>query len=62
MPRYYFDIEKGHRLVDPAGLDCFDDDDAIAKAKIIAAQISRDRPLPDGQRHIAGCRFRVDDP
>jgi hypothetical protein len=53
MPRYYFDIKNGHRLIDPAGLDCADDADAITKAKMIAIQISRDAPRPEGQRHIA---------
>jgi uncharacterized protein DUF6894 len=31
MPRYYFDIKDGHRLVDPSGSNFKDDDDAIAK-------------------------------
>jgi hypothetical protein len=53
MPHYYFDIKNGHRLIDPAGLDCSDDDDAIAKAKLIATQISQDAPKQAGQRHIA---------
>jgi hypothetical protein len=52
MPRYFFDIKNGHRLVDPSGLDCSDDDEAIAKAKVIALQISEDTSA-EGQRHIA---------
>ena len=33
MPHYYFDIEDGHRLVDPSGLNFKNDDDAIAKER-----------------------------
>jgi hypothetical protein len=36
MSHYYFDIKDGLRLVDPSGLNFKDDDDAIAKAKVIA--------------------------
>ena len=39
MPRYFFDVTNGHRLVDPAGLDCKDDNEALTTAKIIARQI-----------------------
>jgi hypothetical protein len=53
MPRYYFNIENGHRLIDPSGLDCSDDGDAFAKAKQIAAQISLEIPGQEGHRHIA---------
>jgi hypothetical protein len=53
MPRYFFDIKNGHRLVDPAGLDCSGDDEAIAKAKVIAFQIAQETSGADGQRHIA---------
>lgn len=28
MSRYFFDVENGHRLIDPAGLDCRNDQDA----------------------------------
>jgi hypothetical protein len=41
MPKYYFDLVDGARLVDPFGLDCRDDHDANAKAKIIAKQTRR---------------------
>lgn len=51
MPRFYFDIKNGHRLIDPSGLDCSDDDDAIAKATEIAAVIARDSSAV--QRKIA---------
>jgi hypothetical protein len=42
MPRYFFDIQNGHRLVDPSGLDRSGDNEAVAKAKVIALQISED--------------------
>jgi hypothetical protein len=42
MPRYYFDIRNGHRLIDPAGLDCRDDRAAIQAGKVIAQQIAID--------------------
>ena len=53
MPHYYFDIKDGHRLVDPSGLNFKDDDDAIAKAEVIAIGISLDKPAVDQVRHIA---------
>jgi hypothetical protein len=53
MPHYYFDIKDGHRLVDPSGLDFKDDDDAIAKANVIAIGVSLDKPAVDPERHIA---------
>lgn len=51
MQHYFFDIKNGHRLVDPAGLDCSDDTDAVAKARMIAAQVAQD--APSGERKIA---------
>ena len=27
MPRYFFDIKDGRRIVDPSGLDCLEDTD-----------------------------------
>ena len=51
MPRYFFDIANGHRLIDPGGLDCASDQDAIEKAKFIARQIADETPL--GARQIA---------
>ena len=53
MPRYYFDIKNGHRLVDPSGMNLKTDDDAIARAKVLAIQVSLDTPLVDPKRHIA---------
>jgi hypothetical protein len=53
MPHYYFDIKDGHRLVDPSGLNFKNDDDAIAKAEVIAIGVSLDKPAVDPERHIA---------
>jgi hypothetical protein len=53
MPRYFFDIKDGHRLVDPSGLNFKNDDDAIARAKVIAIGVSLDKPEVDPGRHIA---------
>lgn len=53
MPRYYFDIKDGHKLVDPAGREFRNDDDAIDMAKVYAIQVSLDTPRVDPERHIA---------
>ena len=53
MPQYYFDIEDAHRLVDPSGMNFNNDDDAIARAKVIAIGVSLDKPEVDPERHIA---------
>jgi hypothetical protein len=53
MPHYYFDIQDGHRLVDPSGLEFKNDDAAIAKAKVIAIGVSLDKPAVDPERRIA---------
>jgi hypothetical protein len=53
MPRYYFDINGGHRFVDRSGSDLKNDDAAIAKAKVIAIGVSLDKPAVDPKRHIA---------
>ena len=53
MPQYYCDSKDGHRLVDPSGLNFKDDDDAIAKAEVIAFGVSLDKPAVDPERHIA---------
>jgi hypothetical protein len=53
MPHYYFDIKDGHRLVDPSGLNFKNDDDALAKAEVIAIGVSLDKPAVDPERHIA---------
>jgi len=53
MPHYYFDIKDGHRLVEPSGLNFKNDDDALAKAEVIAIGVSLDSPAVDPERHIA---------
>jgi hypothetical protein len=53
MPRYYFDVKNGHRLIDPTGLECRDDQDAITQATFIARQIALDVPDTSGGRSIA---------
>jgi hypothetical protein len=53
MPHYYFDIKDGHRLVDPSGLNFENDDDALAKAEVIAIGVSLDKPAVDPERYIA---------
>lgn len=52
MPRYFFNIEDGHRLVDPAGSECDGDKDAIEKAKVLAIGVALDKPEVDPKRHI----------
>ncbi len=53
MPRYFFDIKDGHRLVDPAGSECGSDKEAVEKAKVLAIGVSLDKPEVDPKRHIA---------
>jgi hypothetical protein len=53
MPRYFFDIKNGHRLIDPEGLDCRDDQQAKDQAVVIARQIAADAPETSGGRKIA---------
>jgi hypothetical protein len=53
MPRYFFDIQDGHRLVDPSGKSFKNDNDAIARAKVYAIQVSLDTPKVDPERYIA---------
>lgn len=52
MSRYFFDIKNGHRLIDPSGLDCRDDQEAVRNAAAIARQIAADAPS-DEARHIS---------
>jgi hypothetical protein len=52
MPHYYFDVRNGCRHADSLGLDCRDDNGAIAKAKFIATQIAIDTPQLN-HRHVA---------
>jgi hypothetical protein len=51
MPRYFFDVIDGHRLPDPAGLECRNDEEATAHARLIARQIATDAPTSSG-RHV----------
>jgi hypothetical protein len=51
MSRYFFDVKNGHRLIDPAGLDCRDDKEAIEAGSKIARQIASDAP-PKRSRHV----------
>jgi hypothetical protein len=53
MPRYFFDVKNGHRLIDPSGLDCSSDKDAVTKANVIAKQIASDVPKPSTPRKVA---------
>src|SRR4051794_28571583 len=53
MSKYYFDVRNGHRLVDPSGLDCESEKDAMTKAKVIAEHIAGDVPHPSTPRKIA---------
>ncbi len=53
MPKYFFDIKDGHRLIDPLGRDFESDADAIARAKVYAIQVSLDTPKVDPKRYIA---------
>jgi hypothetical protein len=52
MPHYYFDVKNGHRLVDPAGLECKTDADATKQARVIAATIAEEAPA-SAKRHVA---------
>jgi hypothetical protein len=51
MPRYYFDVMNGHRLIDPAGVDCANDAEATRQAKFIAARIAEE--VPASKRRLA---------
>lgn len=54
MPRYYFDLKDGERQVDPSGLDCLDDDDAMTKGEMIAREIERNNSkASNSDCHIA---------
>jgi hypothetical protein len=52
MPKYYFDVTDGTRLVEPSGLDCRDDQDAQAKASIIAKLVANEAPAAPVPRHV----------
>jgi hypothetical protein len=52
VARYFFDVKNGHRLIDPSGVDCRDDREAIRTGVVIAQQIAADAP-PSQPRHVA---------
>jgi hypothetical protein len=58
MSRFFFDIKNGHRLVDPAGVDCDGDAAArkqgIAIANAIAAEVPKSGPRSVAVRDEAG--------
>ncbi len=53
MKRFFFDIKDGHRLIDPTGMEFEDEAAAIARAEVIAVQVSLDTPAVDPTRHIS---------
>jgi hypothetical protein len=53
MPRYFFGIKDGHRLVDPAGRECENDSAAREVARVLAIGVSLDTPAFDPKRHIS---------
>ncbi len=53
MPHYFFDIQDGHKLVDPAGSFCKNDAAAIEKAQVLAIGVSLDKPAVDPSRRIS---------
>lgn len=53
MPLYFFDVKDGKRLVDPTGLNCRDDNEAVAKAEILARQIALETSTLDTLRCVA---------
>jgi hypothetical protein len=52
VARYFFDVTNGHRLVDPSGIDCRNDHEALKAGVVIAQQIAADAPC-DQPRHVA---------
>ena len=53
MPRYFFNVEDGHRIFDASGFVCDDDIAAIIRATVLAVNFSLDRPEDDPGRRIA---------
>lgn len=47
MPRYFFDVAAGHRLLDKSGFFCDDDTDAIIRAAVLAIGVSLNKPEDD---------------
>jgi hypothetical protein len=52
MARFFFEIVNGHRLPDPTGVDCVDEDEAVEHGKAIAARIAEDVPGNKLKRHV----------
>jgi hypothetical protein len=52
VARYFFDVKNGHRLIDPSGIDCSNDHEAIEAGVAIARQIATDAPT-NQPRHVA---------
>jgi hypothetical protein len=53
MPRYFFDVKDGHRVLDPSGFVCDDDTGALIKAAVLAIGVSLDKPEDDPTRRVA---------
>ena len=53
MPRYFFDVQDGRRLVDPVGRECEDDTAAKEMARVLAIGVSLDTPAVDPTRVIS---------
>jgi hypothetical protein len=53
LPRYFFDVEDGHRLFDAAGFLCDNDVDAAVREAVLAIGVSLDKPKNDRERRIA---------
>ncbi|MBR1156875.1 DUF6894 family protein [Bradyrhizobium sp. JYMT SZCCT0428] len=53
MPRYFFNIEDGHRFFDASGFVCENDTAALIRASVLAIGVSLDNPEDDPQRRIA---------
>jgi len=53
MPQYFFDIQDGHRLVDPAGRECKNDTAAKEMARVLVIGVSLDTPAVDPTRYIS---------
>ena len=53
MPHYFFDIKDGHSFVDPSGLDCKNDTDAMERARVMAIGVALDKPAVDPKRRIS---------
>ena len=53
MPRYYFDVQDGHRSVVSSGSTFRNNHDAIERAKAVAIVVSIDKPKVDPTRYIS---------